>query len=153
MPNGVALTTRSADPTASARARSPGGTTEPARPASAAAVAARSGVRLRTEIWLAPPSARASTTARAAPPAPITTHRRPAGVKSAPRASDATKPSPSVLVPRSTPSVRTMQFTASSRCATSVHSSTRATTSALWGMVTESPLMSARRMASSASAA
>ena len=47
----------------------------------------------------------------------------------------------------------TMQFTASSRRATSVHSSTRSATAALWGMVTERPLMSARRMATSASAA
>ena len=104
MPNGVALTTRSADPTASARARVPGDTTDPARPASAAAAAARSDVRLRTATRLAPATARASTTARAAPPAPITTHRRPAGVKAAPRAREATKPSPSVLVPSSTPS-------------------------------------------------
>ncbi len=46
-----------------------------------------------------------------------------------------------------------MQFTASKRRATSVHSSTRAATSALCGMVTDSPLMSARRIAANASAA
>ena len=106
MPNGVALTTRSADPTASARALEPGDTTDsgPARQRGGGRgpfgrpVEDRNAGSPRHQRGRAP---------RPAPrrPAPITTHRRPAGVKSAPRASDATKPSPSVLVPSSTPSV------------------------------------------------
>ena len=45
------------------------------------------------------------------------------------------------------------QFTASSRRAVSLHSSTRAATAALCGMVTDSPRMPAARIASSAAAA
>ena len=88
----------------SATDRSVRGTTAPTGSARAAASEARSGVRFTMATSAAPARARDSTTARAAPPAPMTTQRRPEGSKPAPRRREATKPSPSVLVPVSEPS-------------------------------------------------
>ncbi len=78
-----------------------------------------SGVRLTTTTSAAPASARPSTSARAAPPAPSTAHRRPATVKPASAASEATKPGPSVLWPTSRSPSATTQLTACNRRAVS----------------------------------
>ncbi len=130
MPTDVAFTTRSA--AARSAASSSARPTRPRSPARAAATAARSAVRFTTVTWRAPAAARAPTTARAAPPAPSTTQRRSAGTKpTGSSASEARKPTPSVLWPTSRDPSRTTQFTASRARACSLSSSTRWATSRL----------------------
>ena len=93
MPSGVALTTSSQS---RASAATP---TRPPAPARPAATVPRDAVRLTTTTSPAPASARARITARAAPPAPTTRQRRPAGSNRSPRRRAATRPGPSVLSP------------------------------------------------------
>ena len=69
MPSGVAWTTRSA----AGHVRARPDTSH--RPGQGGAVSARATVRFTTTTSTAPASARARMTARAAPPAPTTTHR------------------------------------------------------------------------------
>ena len=96
MPTGVALTTRSHRRRLGRRRGAP-----PGRPGRPGRRPSRPGPVAVDHHAPRPhrPRPRASTTARAAPPAPSTRQRRPVGSNPAPRASEARKPSPSVLSP------------------------------------------------------
>src|ERR687897_380944 len=146
IPSDVALTTRSAARGARCWPPRPGG------PASAAARTAGSGERLTTATSAAPTSPSARATARPAPPAPMTTHRSPAGSTPPSSRSASTNPAPSVLSPPSGSPCQYTKWTAPSSAATGVRSSTAPWAAALWGMVTDSPAMPSVRAAATAAA-
>ena len=133
MPMGVAWTTRSAPLSSSGRP------TRAIRGAKATAFHARVAVLFTMTISAAPASARASTAALAAPPAPITAQRWPRGSKPAPCLKSSSRPSPSQLSALMAPGSNTRVFAAPRRRTCRECRVARRAAASLWGIVTDRP--------------
>ena len=144
----VQLTIRSADAAASPTSlpRSPvASASTPPFLANSANRCARSTVRLAMVRCPTCCRTRASTTPRAAPPAPSTRTRFPVGSNPAASRSDRRKPEPSVLCPVRQPFRLTMVLTAPALEAHSSTSSRWGITASLWGTVTLMPKIPGER--------
>ena len=133
MATGVACTTRSIP------RRSCGRPTSTTFGANAAPRHAGATLLFTTTIFLAPASARASTAARPAPPAPITPQRRPAGSKPAPSRRSSNKPAPSQLSARMAPASKLSVFAAPSRRTCRDRRVASRAAASLCGIVTDRP--------------